>query len=148
MKKLLLALILCSAWSFAADLTSNTNTLNNQIYNTGYRDIKDGTNAPTFDIVTADTYTVVSVTTTIKATGGYLESIYVANLSPTGCGLIFPVQVFDGITATGTNFLVKVGTTAVTGNFAVPVKARFATGLTVGIDASCSNPIAVSVSFR
>lgn len=148
MKRLLFLICLCSASAMAADLTSPVNTPNSIIYNMGFRDVKDGTNAQTFDAVVVDTYAVVTTTATIKATGGYIDNVFITNYVGGGCIMTYPVQVWDNTSAAGGNFIVRIGTTAAVGSISIPVHARFGTGLTVGVDAFCANPPAVNVSYR
>lgn len=148
--KWLIALGCLSSWSYAADITYNTNSPNFQLYNSGIRDVKDGTNAPTVDVVSASTYSVVNTTTIVKASAGYISGVLVTNLQvPNLCSNPLPVKILNTASApaAGTQQVVAISSSAAMSAY-LPVNARVDTGITVGIDGTCVPIPTVEVYYR
>jgi len=133
MRRFILCLaLLCPSFSWGTDLTASVNTEGNQLYNKGFRDIKDGTNGVTTDVVSANTFTLVTTTGAVKATGGYLEG-FIVNAT---CASNF-VYIHDSATFPGSTVISSF--TATIGFY--PVKARFSNGLSVGVSPTCTSGV-------
>ena len=145
----ILSAILClaSLGALAADLTAPVNTERRQLYNKGYRDVKDGTNAGTMDCVVANDYDQGGATNTVKTSGGYVEQIIFA-------GCMDPYYIGDSSFTWG-NFawhnpgfnlvIATVTYTTTTQPLVLPIKARFTNGLVVYHHASTCT---TTVSYR
>lgn len=146
MKKLIGALVGLglASFAFAADFTAGVNTPNNQLYNASIRDIKDGTNAPTMDVVTGNSLAqTTGLQTVIKASGGYLESITLNGLCANGTTtyIIADAAAAAGSYATVISTIPANATAPIT----LPIRGRFSNGLTLNVTSStCS----VTVSYR
>ena len=136
-------LMLGSLSGWAADYTSSVNTLNGQLYNKGYRDVKDGTNAETFDCVSANaSSTTLGTQNLMKASAGYLHA------------LIFNGSCFGSYSiadsATGAvNYATTISTvtsvTAAFGPASLIYDSRFNNGLAINGPASTCT---VTASYR
>jgi len=150
MKKLLsvaFALLLGSP-IYAADLTAGVVSPNGQVYNAAVRDVKDGTNAPTQDVVTANVYAnAITTNTVVKASGGYLDNITLLALCSGGTTnyVVADTSVTLAPGAAGYQAIISTIPANTVAPINIPIHVRFNTGLLLSV---FSSTCPVTVSYR
>ncbi len=139
-------LMLFSSWAHATDYTAGATALNGNSYNKAYRDVKDGTNAETFDMVSANSIALTSgFLNTIKSSGGYLDNI----TFPTACFSSTITYIVADATATAGAYATVISSVQVFSSpaapFNIPYHGRFVNGLVVNV---YSSTCPVTVSYR
>jgi hypothetical protein len=140
MKKLLLLLILAGT-AQAADITAGVSTPHGQSYNQSFRDIKDGNNAATRDVVSANSLSqTTAATNAIKTSGGYLDNITINAACSPGTYVIG-----DAAAAAATYATVLSTLTVTSAGANIPFRGRFSNGLAINTTVSSCT---VTASFR
>lgn len=143
MRNLLMALVLAGGTAQAADITASVTAPNQQRYNASWRDVGNNTNAPTCDVVTSNSYAVISSTSaSVKTTGGYLEQIVINQ------PCLAVTYVIADAAAPRPNYATVISTwtsTETQGPTVIPMRVRFTNGLQINVTlSSCT----VTASYR
>lgn len=141
--KLFVILVVLACPVSSTDLTYGTVTPTGTLYNQAIRDLKDGTNAVTQDVVSANAYALTYGTqNTIKATAGIIKGFFV-NQACSGNYVLADAAAGAAAYPTIISTFTVVNTTIIP--YSVPLDIRTSNGIAFNVPfASCT----VTVSYR